>query len=126
MKWYIIGIKKYAKFSGRSSYREFWYFFLFNAVFSVTAILLDNAAVYLLGDGAFCFSYKNAGWITWAYGLFSCIPGLSMSVRRLHDLGKSGFWLLLNLIPYLGTLIFLFIMTGKAQPGENRYGKRPA
>lgn len=88
------------------------------------AVILDNIFVNVRAGGTFSFSYKNVGYVYWIYALFSCIPTISVGVRRLHDTGKKGLWMLINLIPYLGTLIFLFLATGKSQPGENKYGQR--
>lgn len=122
MRWYITCIKNYAKFSGRASCKEFWFFLLFDLILICIAVALDNVFVNALAGGAFSFSYTNAGYVFWIYALFSCIPTLGVGVRRLHDTGRKGIWILVNLIPYLGTLIFLILAAGKSQLGENKYG----
>lgn len=108
MEWYLKVVKdNYANFSGRASVKEFWMFVLFNIIFSIA----------LAAIGAILkFYYLGA-----IYSLAVLIPSLAVSVRRLHDTGKSGWMLLLGLIPFVGLiLIYFFIINGNE--GDNKYG----
>ncbi len=112
MKWYLKVLQQYADFNGRAGREEFWMFVLFNIIFSLAANFLD----YLFG------SY---GVISGIYGLVLIIPGLSVSVRRLHDVNKSGWMLLVGLIPIIGFIWLLVLMITDGTPGENQYGANP-
>ena len=91
----------YANFSGRARRSEYWYFALFSFIISLIPIV--NLIV----------------------GLISIIPGIAVSVRRLHDIGKSGWWLLLGFIPIVGFIVLLIWDCTDSQPGENQWGANP-
>lgn len=112
MNWYLKVLKQYADFNGRARRQEFWMFVLFNIIFSMVAGALDAAI-------------GSWGAIGGVYGLVVLIPGIAVSVRRLHDIGKSGWMLLVGLIPLIGQiwLIVLFAMEGTL--GNNEYGDNP-
>lgn len=118
MKYFLLGLKKYAVFSGRASRKEYWMFFLFNIIFAVVAAILDNVletAIEGVGYGLFYILYVIAVFI----------PGFAIAVRRLHDVGKSGWMLLVSFIPLVGP-IWLFILTvTDSNPGDNKYGASP-
>jgi uncharacterized membrane protein YhaH (DUF805 family) len=118
MNWYITVIKKYAVFSGRARRKEYWMFFLFNLIFSIVAIVLDN----LLGTAIKDLGY---GLISGLYFLAVLIPGLAVTVRRLHDVGKSGWWIFISLIPLIGSIWLLVLLATDSQPVENGYGSNP-
>ena len=118
MQWYLTVLKKYAVFSGRARRKEYWMFTLFNIIFSFVAAILDN----VLGTGFGDFGY---GIIYLLYSIFVIIPGLAVSVRRLHDTGRSGWWLLISLIPLIGWIWLLVLMVTDSTPGENQYGPNP-
>lgn len=111
MKYYLDVLKKYAQFKGRTSRKQFWMFILFNVLFSTLLGFID----IVLG-------------INILYPLYSMmlfIPILSILVRRLHDVGNSGWMLLLSLIPIFG-YIYLFVVTlQKGEDGSNMYGMSP-
>jgi uncharacterized membrane protein YhaH (DUF805 family) len=118
MDWYLKVIKNYAVFSGRARRKEYWMFVLFNIIFCIAAIILDN----ILGT-----AIKGVG-----YGLFYClyglavlIPSLAVSVRRLHDIGKGGWFILICLIPIIGAIWLLVLFCTDSKPGENKYGPNP-
>jgi uncharacterized membrane protein YhaH (DUF805 family) len=112
MEWYLKCFKQYADFNGRARRKEFWMFFLFNAIFIGVANILD----YVLGTfGVFYFLYALAVFI----------PGLAVSIRRLHDLGKSGWWLLIVLVPLIGSIWLLVLWVTEGTPGDNQYGQNP-
>jgi uncharacterized membrane protein YhaH (DUF805 family) len=118
MNWWLTAIKKYADFSGRARRTEYWMFVLFNVIFAIVAIVLDNflgTASEEVGYGLF-------------YGLFSLaiiLPTWAVTVRRLHDVGKSGWWIFISLIPLIGG-IWLFVLTlTDSDSGDNQYGPNP-
>ena len=115
MNWWLAAMKKYVDFSGRARRKEYWMFALFNFIFAIVAIILDNifgTAIENVGYGIF-------------YSLFALavfLPSLAVLVRRLHDVGKSGWFMLISLIPIIGGIWLLILMVTDGQPGENKYG----
>jgi uncharacterized membrane protein YhaH (DUF805 family) len=118
MSWYMKVIKKYAVFNGRARRKEYWMFVLFNLIFLILAVALDN----LLGTA---FQDTGYGIIYLIYTLGVFIPSLAVLVRRLHDLGKSGWWLFIILIPLVGGIWFLVLMATDGQRLDNAYGPDP-
>ena len=117
MNWYIKVLKKYAVFSGRARRQEYWMFALFNFIFSMAASLLD-----LVIFGA-SFAGFSPLYVVYLVAVF--VPGLAVAVRRLHDVGKSGWYLLIILIPIVGPIWFLVLTVTDSQPGDNKYGPNP-
>lgn len=120
MDWYLMVFRKYAQFGGRSRRKEYWMFGLMNMV--VFAVLYGAGTVALLNrsTGLSVLIFLLCG----AYGLAALIPGLAVSVRRLHDTNKSGWWLLLCLVP-MGGLVILIFQCLDSDAGENQYGPNP-
>jgi len=118
MKWFVKCMKQYAVFSGRARRTEFWMFALFNFIFAMIASIIDTAIGSKLGILQFGIFYL-------IYSLAVLIPGLAVSVRRLHDIGKSGWMVLINLIPLIGLIWFIVLTVKDSQPGENQYGPNP-
>lgn len=118
MKYYLKVLKNYATFSGRARRSEYWYFVLFNIIFGIVAAILDN----VLG---ITFEGSAYGPIYSLYHLAVFVPSLAVTVRRLHDVGKSGWFLLILLIPIIGVIWFLILMVTDGNPGENKYGPNP-
>lgn len=120
MEWYMMVWRKYAQFGGRSRRKEYWMFTLVNII--ALTVLYGAAMVATLNgsSGSALMLFLLCG----AYGLAAIIPGLSVSVRRLHDTNKSGWWLLLCLVP-LGGLIVLIFQCLDSDPGNNQYGPNP-
>lgn len=117
MNWYIKVLKKYAVFSGRARRQEYWMFFLFNFIFGMAASLLD---LVIFGASLAGFSPL---YVVYLVAVF--VPGLAVAVRRLHDVGKSGWYLLIILIPIVGPIWFLVLTVTDSQPGDNKYGPNP-
>jgi uncharacterized membrane protein YhaH (DUF805 family) len=118
MNWYISVLKKYAVFSGRARRKELWMFTLFNIIFAIVAMILDK----ILGT-----TINGLG-----YGLFYCLyalavllPAIAVGFRRLHDIGKSGWWFLISLIPIVGAIWLLVLFCTAGTPGTNAYGTNP-
>lgn len=125
MYWYLEVMKKYAVFSGRARRTEYWMFQLVNFFAALAFVLIFVALMpSTTGDGE-----KPVALMVWvflfcAYVLATMIPGLAVSVRRLHDVDLSGWWLLLSFIPMGGLAIFvLHVLDGTPRP--NRYGPDP-
>ncbi len=118
MNWYLKVLKQYADFVGRARRKEYWMFVLFNIIFSVIAMLLDN----VLGIAMEEIGY---GPVTGIYLLAIILPGLAVAVRRLHDIGKSGWMILITLIPLIGSIWLLVLLVTDSNPGDNEYGPNP-
>jgi len=114
MRWYLKVIKNYAGFSGRASRTEYWMFVLFNILFALLAMLLDNV-LHTTFSGLY-------GVIYCIYALAVFIPGLAVTVRRLHDIGKSGWNFLWVLIPLVGGILLLVWLATDSKFGDNKYG----
>ena len=110
--WYMQGLKKYAVFSGRARRKEYWYFVLWYMIISIGLAIIG----YAIGIG---------GILQGIYALAVLIPNLAVAVRRLHDTGRSGWWLLIGLIPLIGAIVLLVFMFTDSHPGENEYGPSP-
>jgi len=118
MNWYLQVLKKYAEFSGRARRTEYWMFTLFNFIFMIVAIIIDNivgTAIDEYGYGLFYFLYAMA----------VLIPGLAVGVRRLHVVGKSGWMMLIAFIPIVGAIWLLVLMFTDSNFGDNQYGPNP-
>ncbi len=118
MNWYLKVLKQYTDFNGRARRKEYWMFVLFNIIFSIIAVSIDNItglAMEPLGYGP----------IYIVYGLFVLLPGIAVSIRRLHDIGKSGWILLVALIPFIGAIWLIVLYATDSTPGDNQYGPNP-
>ena len=111
MDWYLTVLKKDAVFSGRARRKEYWMFFLFNLIFSLVLGAIDG----LLGTV----------FIGTIYGLAVLIPGIAVSVRRLHDIGRTGWWVLISFIPLIGLIVLIIFAATEGDKGTNEYGSDP-
>ena len=105
---------KWSDFQGRSRRREFWFFVLANFLVSVVFAIIDSAVFHKTGGGP----------LQGLYSLVALVPGLALSFRRLHDIGKSAWWILISLIPIIGWLVILYFYV-KDSDAENIYGPNP-
>lgn len=119
MNEYLSVLKNYAKFDGRARRREFWFFALFNLIASVVASILDRTLGLTFGP---MVSY---GYIYAVYAVAVIVPGVAVSIRRMHDIGKSGWWLLIVFVPIIGGIWLLVLFVTKGQSGSNAYGADP-
>ena len=122
MKWYLSVLKQYAAFNGRARRSEYWYFLLFNVIFLFVAMFLDNILGTTFQMGSQPFPY---GYVYVLYSLAVFLPGLAVLVRRLHDVGKSGWWVFMALLPIVGAIWLLVLLFTDSVPGENKYGPNP-
>ena len=114
MEWYLHVLKNYAQFNGRSRRSEYWYFVLFNLLVAVVLGFADGILRKVLGFGM----------LGMLYGLVVLVPGLAVTIRRLHDTDRSAWWLLLALVPIVG-LVLIWFMAQDGDAGTNRYGQNP-
>ena len=122
MKWYLKVLKEYATFSGRARRSEYWYFTLVSSIFSIVAIIADNILGTKFAIGSQSLPY---GYIYILYVLAVLIPGLAVTVRRLHDVGKSGWFFLIVFIPIVGAIWILVLMFTDSKAEENKWGANP-
>jgi uncharacterized membrane protein YhaH (DUF805 family) len=101
---------QYAGFTGRARRSEYWYFALFGLIVSIVLSLLQQAT--------------NTAWITTIVGLALFLPSLAVAVRRLHDTSRSGWWVLIGLIPVIGAIVLIVFYVQDSQ-GDNQYGPSP-
>lgn len=126
MKWFIKAFRQYADFSGRASRQEFWMFVLFNLLFAMAWVFVAGLLTGLL-DSSFnhesrlLFMYKLMA----IYYAVTAVPAMAVGVRRLHDTGRSGWWMLVSLIPFVGGIWLIVLMCLDGSAGDNRYGSRP-
>jgi uncharacterized membrane protein YhaH (DUF805 family) len=118
MSWYWLAMRKYCDFTGRARRKEYWYFTLYYSLGLVLFVVLD----VLFGTFN---SQISLGWLTVLYLLASLLPMLGVSVRRLHDIGRSGWWVLLNFLPGFGSAVLSVIALFNSQPGSNAFGPNP-
>ena len=127
MEWMLMPLRRYADFSGRSRRKEYWMFALFEViVFTVVGLLAGMLLGF--GDPADPAAGALGGGMLIVFVLLALvflIPGLAVTVRRFHDQDKSGWFVLLMLIPYLGGLVVLVFMCLEGTRGPNRYGADP-
>jgi uncharacterized membrane protein YhaH (DUF805 family) len=105
------GFDHYVKFDGRASRSMFWWWVLFAILASIAANILDA----IIGAGIFSI----------LVGLGLLLPGLSVSIRRLHDTNRTGWWILIGLIPLIGFIVLLIFYLESGNPGPNEYGPPP-
>lgn len=118
MDWYLEVLRKYATFTGRARRKEYWFFALFNLLVMLVLSFIDGMiGLYSIEAGL--------GVLSGIYTLAVLIPSLAVTVRRLHDIGRSGWWLLIAFIPLIGALILLIFTVLDSKPGSNQYGPDP-
>ena len=106
--------RKYADFNGRATRPEYWYFVLFLFIANLVLALLDGAI--------FGFGENAVGLLSPLFSLATLLPSLAVGARRLHDIGRSGWWLLLALIPLIGFIILLVWFCTRSEEGPNEHG----
>lgn len=118
MNWFLLALKKYAQFSGRSRRKEYWFFALFYLIIAFVVGFIDGAAGTMMAEG-------KVGILGLILGLAFLIPSLAVGVRRLHDTGRSGWWLLIAFVPLIGVIVLIVFYVQDSQPGDNQYGPNP-
>ena len=113
LKWYFQVLKQYATFSGRARRAEYWTFSLINIAIIILLTLVETG-----------FSGEDSLLAT-VYSLATTLPGIAVSARRMHDIGRSGWWMLIGIIPILGWIWLLVLALRDSEPAENDYGPSP-
>ena len=121
MSWFIGALKKYSVFEGRAQRKEYWFFVLFYMIFGFVLTFVDS----FLGTAYYVDGNAVVGLLSTPYGLAMLVPAIAVTARRLHDIGRSGWWILFGLIPLIGTIVLLVFMVLDSQDGENRFGPNP-
>ncbi|REE56267.1 uncharacterized membrane protein YhaH (DUF805 family) [Paenibacillus taihuensis] len=111
MHWYGKVISNYVGFTGRARRKEYWMFLLFNIIISIILGIIEGIS--------------GSGLLSKLYSLFIFLPSLAVTVRRLHDTGKSGWWVLIGLVPIVGFIVLLIFTCLDSDPGTNQYGENP-
>lgn len=118
VQWYLRVLRKYAVFTGRARRKEYWIFGL-----------IDVLIIFALKYPHFLTSQidpeTRLGQLQMLYVFATFVPFVAVSVRRLHDTNRSGWWVLLVLIPVIGMIPTFIFMAEDSEPGENRYGPNP-
>lgn len=118
MNWYLEALRKYAVFDGRARRMEYWMFVLINCLIVVVLSVVDTVVgIFSLGN--------SIGALTGLYWLVVLVPSIAVTVRRLHDTDRSGWWALLALLPLLGTIVLFVFCVLDGTPGANRFGENP-
>ena len=113
---------KYADFSGRARRKEYWMWTLYVTLIFILAMIMDN----VLGLNFELLDQDlGYGWLYMLAGIINFIPGLSIVVRRLHDVGKSGWFYLIILIPIIGFIWMLILLCSDGVKEENKWGTNP-
>lgn len=112
MQWYLKVLKNYVGFQGRARRKEYWMFVLISTIISIVLTTLESMLdIYSFLSGL--------------YSLAILLPSLAVGVRRLHDTGRSGWWLLISFIPLIGAIILIVFMCQDSQEFDNQYGPNP-
>ncbi|MYS11684.1 DUF805 domain-containing protein [Streptomyces sp. SID6041] len=111
MNWYLDVIKKYAVFSGRARRKEFWMFQLFNFIISIVLVAIGTALDFSL--------------LSTIYSLAVLLPSLGVTIRRLHDTGRSGWWILIGLVPIVGFIVLIVFTASEGEQQQNAHGPNP-
>jgi uncharacterized membrane protein YhaH (DUF805 family) len=112
MEWYLKVLKNYVVFQGRARRKEYWMFCLFSLIVTIVLAILQTIA-------------GMPSVLTGLYSLVTLLPSLAVAVRRLHDTGRSAWWILIGLIPLVGGIILLVFTCQDSQENDNQYGPNP-
>lgn len=121
MDYYLSVWRKYAAFSGRARRSEYWFFALFNFLALIILELIVAAAQTSKNDGLIVLTALPC----MLYILASIVPSLAVTVRRLHDINKSGWWYFIALVPFIGPIWLLILTCIEGTAGPNQYGGDP-
>ena len=128
MEWYIKVMRdNYINFKGRARRKEYWLFTLVYVIILIGCQVLDNVlgTVFMMDGGPLGEISMGYGWAYTICGLAHFLPALSLVVRRLHDVGKSGWFYLIILIPLIGIIWLLVLYCTEGQKEDNKWGANP-
>jgi len=116
--WATRPLKKYADFSGRAPRAEYWWFYLLMIIGYVIATIIDSTLGLTGSVGPY-------GIVMAVFALAMLIPSIAAGIRRLHDTDRSGWWLLIGLIPLVGAIVLIVFFVTQGTQGPNKYGDDP-
>lgn len=125
---------KYASFTGRAQRSEFWWFWLFNVIVVMVLNIVDNAVGWVIdlgtetlqtASGPITFATGDLGALSTIWALVVFLPMLSVTIRRLHDSNRSGWWWWIGFVPCVGFIVLLVFLLLDSTPGDNRFGPNP-
>lgn len=117
---------KYATFEGRASRSEYWFFYLFNILLEIGLYVVGLILGAIVGDATGALAGMGIGYVLFClYALVALIPYISVFVRRMHDIGRSGWWFWIGLIPFVGAIVLLVFLVTGSDRGDNQYGPEP-
>jgi uncharacterized membrane protein YhaH (DUF805 family) len=119
MNWFVECFKKYAVFTGRAGRKEYWHFALMYLLISVILSIFDA----IIGKLDF---QTGLGLFSGIFALVAALPAVSVAVRRLHDIGRSGWWLLIVFVPLIGIIVIIVFLGMRGDPNSNKYGPVPS
>lgn len=135
ISWMLLPLRRYAQFSGRSCRKEYWHYVLFLVICLIVLSVIETmlglgtterwAESVEPGFGYSAGASHNGGPLMGLFALATLIPSLAVGVRRLHDTDRSGWWLLIGLIPLIGAIVLLVFYVEKGTVGTNRFGEDP-
>lgn len=133
MEWMLLPLRRYARFSGRSRPKEYWMFVLFLLIGFIILSVVETMLGLTTTDRWFQRGpwWASAGYatrggpLTGLFALAMLIPNLAVSVRRLHDGDRSGWWLLIVVFPFIGSIVLLLFLIMGGTRGPNRFGPDP-
>jgi uncharacterized membrane protein YhaH (DUF805 family) len=118
MNWYLEVLKKYAVFSGRARRKEYWFFVLFNIIIALALTFIDfSTGLYDVES--------EVGLLSGLYSLAVLVPSIAVTIRRLHDTDRTGWWFLIAFVPIIGVIVLLVFTVFDSTPGDNQYGPNP-
>ncbi len=116
IQWYLKVVKdNYANFNGRARRSEYWYFALANFIICLLLSIIDMII----------FGEDGINRLSGLYSILVIIPSIAVSIRRMHDINKSGWWILINLIPFIGWIWFIVLACTEGDKASNQYGSDP-
>lgn len=116
--WYVKCLRQYADFKGRARRKEYWMFTLFNSIFAILAMIIDNVIGIANPETGYGLFYI-------IYAILMFLPSLAVVVRRLHDVGKSGVMFFISIIPLVGAIWLLVLFCTDSQNKSNKWGVNP-
>lgn len=118
MHWFMTAFRRYAEFSGRSRRKEFWGFILIYMLGGIALAIADVVLGFFSGE-------IGLGLLSGLFMLVLLVPSLAVTIRRLHDIDRSGWWYLVGFIPLVGAIVLLVFSLKDGTPGPNRFGDDP-
>ena len=119
MNWYLSVLKQYTNFSGRARRKEFWMFTLVNTLIIVVLNIISGAMATSNPDASLGLALPSV-----IYSFATLLPSIAVVIRRLHDTSRSGWWILLNFVPF-GAIVLCVFLCLDSTPGENQFGANP-